>query len=314
MKKAFLLLLFLLCFAGIASAQVGNTVTTSGTGAPPGGANQCSVPMFYIENSSGNLYDCKAGVWNSVAGGGGGGSPASPSGSIQYNNAGSFGALSEWANGNADCDTFGDPCDVFITSSSTFRYFLAGTNSNGAAGNFMACYQFTDAGVYCNSTDTTDNANLDFAPSDGNTGMSVLHAGKATGFFIHQNDRVVTIGRLAFSSNFTTTPTSMLFALSAGWGSTAAVSSIGGSDNSFIFTVTTGGSGIAANPTVTYTYADGSFGGASIPIALCLQTGGTDVIADITNAPTNTNIALTWHGTPTTAKTYIISCHLFQRS
>lgn len=248
--------------------------------------------------------------------GGSGGSPASPSGSIQYNNAGSFGALPEWANGSADCDGFGDPCDVLITSSSTFRYFLFGTNSNGAAGNNFNCYNFTDGGVYCSSTDGTNAASMSFSPTDGNSGMFVNIGTRVTGFNL-SSDRVVNIGRLGFSSSYTTSLSSMAFTLSSGWGNTASVGATGGSDNAFVFSVTAGGTGIVANPTVTYTYVDGDYStaGSATPIFVCTQTGGNDIYADASpTAPGQTSVVITWFGTPTTAKTYTISCHDFQRS
>jgi hypothetical protein len=247
---------------------------------------------------------------------GAGTSPGGSSGNLQFNNAGSFGGVNQTTSNVADCDGAGDPCDIRFTGSATFTYFLAGTNTGASAGNYFACYNYTDAGVYCNASDTTDNANLAWSPVSGSTTMNVLHAGKLTGFDIEQTDRVITIGRLAFGASYTTSPTAMSFALGTGWGSTASAGTVGGSDNSFIFTITAGGTGIAANPTITYTYADGDFStaSASTPIALCQQTGGNDIIADITNTPTQTSLAMTWRGTPTTAKTYTISCHLFQRS
>lgn len=54
------------------------------------------------------------------------------------------------------------------------------------------------------------------------------------------------------------------FALSAGWGSTAALSAIAGTDTGFTVTVTANGAGIAANPTLTLTYKDGTWTNAPV--------------------------------------------------
>lgn len=316
MKKAFLMLLLLLTLgAGAAVAQQGNTTTIRFPGAATGA---CAPLTFGINSATGDLYDCVGGSYVKVgSGGSGGGAPASPSGSIQYNNAGAFGAIGQWANGNANCDGFMDPCDVLVTSGATLTYFLAGTNTSAPMGNYFGCYQFTDAGVYCNASDGTGNGSLFYAPSDGNVGMSLFDGSKVSGFNISGTDRVVSIGRLSFNSSYTSSPTAMAYALGAGWGSTASVTAEGGSDNAFLFTITTGGTGIAANPTVTYTYADGDFStaSASTPIFVCIQTGGNDIYADVPpTTPGRTTVVMTWLGTPTNGKTYTISCHDFQRS
>jgi hypothetical protein len=52
--------------------------------------------------------------------------------------------------------------------------------------------------------------------------------------------------------------------LSAGWGNTATLSALGGTDAAFRLTVTPNGTGIAANPTITVAFHDGSWG--TIPI------------------------------------------------
>lgn len=64
-------------------------------------------------------------------------------------------------------------------------------------------------------------------------------------------------GTALSSSNFT---------LSAGWGSTATVTSITGSDQALKFTVNSSGTGQAADPTITFAFADGTW--TSPPIVL----------------------------------------------
>ena len=91
-------------------------------------------------------------------------------------------------------------------------------------------------------------------------------------------------------------------ALSAGWGSTAAVSLASGYDSVLTFTVTPGGTGIAINPTITITFKDGTWGNA--PGCLMNQTGGNDVIGDVFVTQSATAPVFTWLATPTTGKTY----------
>jgi hypothetical protein len=62
-----------LLFSGVAYGQAGGSQSPgpkTGSGAPAGG---CGTQDLYIDTVGGNLYDCKAGLWNLVTGGGGGG-------------------------------------------------------------------------------------------------------------------------------------------------------------------------------------------------------------------------------------------------
>lgn len=92
------------CFAVTLKAQGpgqfggGGGGVSSGSGAPSG---SCSGNQLYVDVVGGNLYDCKANVWNLVTGGGGG------SGTV--NNCTTTGALAEYTGsgttvgcGNAD--------------------------------------------------------------------------------------------------------------------------------------------------------------------------------------------------------------------
>lgn len=95
------------------------------------------------------------------------------------------------------------------------------------------------------------------------------------------------------------------FALSAGWGNTAAVSDVVGTDGAFQLTITCGGSSIAANPVVTLTFKDGTWTSGGIGIAR--QVGGTGLQDDLTGSPGATTWVLTWNNTPISGKTYIIA-------
>jgi hypothetical protein len=66
--------------------------------------------------------------------------------------------------------------------------------------------------------------------------------------------------------------------LSAGWGSTATCSAVTGTEVSGTFTITSNGSGAAANPTLVFTYPGGAYGTA--PRVICQFTGGTGAGTD----------------------------------
>jgi hypothetical protein len=102
-----------------------------------------------------------------------------------------------------------------------------------------------------------------------------------------------------------TTLTSGAFTLGAGWGTTAsiAITNANSKDNAYTITITVGGTGIAANPTLLLTFADGTW--TNVPVCRQIQTGGNDIFADTTvSARSATAYTYIWNGTPTTAKTY----------
>jgi hypothetical protein len=100
------------------------------------------------------------------------------------------------------------------------------------------------------------------------------------------------------------------FALSAGWGATATVSAIvtGTKDMRGRITVTSAGAGQAANPTITLTFHDGTFG--TIPIAIACRCGGSQRTVPVEVTTTATTMTITFLGTPVPAETYIIAWQL----
>lgn len=93
----------------------------------------------------------------------------------------------------------------------------------------------------------------------------------------------------------------------AGWGTTAATSAASGTAQRFIFTITSNGTGQAANPTTAITFP------ATWPVTpffICKQVGGTGAISAITgeNGTSTTTMTIIWNGTPVAASTYIILC------
>lgn len=98
-------------------------------------------------------------------------------------------------------------------------------------------------------------------------------------------------------------------ALSAGWGTTASVSAISGTDQRFEFTITSAGTGQGASPTFTPTFKDGTWGTAPYPT--CVRTTGSQptVGARVTNR-TATTFTATWDGTPVATETYSFLCQV----
>jgi hypothetical protein len=105
------------------------------------------------------------------------------------------------------------------------------------------------------------------------------------------------------------------FALSAGFGSTGAPTPVAGStDTRGAVDVAVAGSGIAANPTVTLTFKDGTFkdsdGADRVPFAVAAR-GDTDANTGIwaVTSTTTTTVVFTFVGTPVTGHTYRL-CYL----
>lgn len=97
------------------------------------------------------------------------------------------------------------------------------------------------------------------------------------------------------------------FALSAGWGSTASVSVVSSSsDTRGRITITANGTGLAANPTCTLTFTDGSFGAVAFAIVGWSGGTGTGITGFTWSAPTTT-LVITAAGTPAAGETYILT-------
>ncbi len=134
--------------------------------------------------------------------------------------------------------------------------------------------------------------------------MQIFHTGSSTSkiFAVDSGDNTL-IKRVKASQG--TALGAGDFALSAGWGTTAAVSAVTGTDQGWNITVTANGTGIAANPTVTLTFKDGTWTNA--PICVSKMVGGTGAVTQLTEAPAATTNTLTFQGTPVAASTYILA-------
>lgn len=98
------------------------------------------------------------------------------------------------------------------------------------------------------------------------------------------------------------------FALSAGWGTTASISAVAGTDQAGRFTVTSSGTGQAANPTITLTFPDGAMVGP--PYGAVARSAGDQLTVPTTWISTTTTLVITFNGTPVAGQTYTFDFHI----
>lgn len=138
MKRLLLFLPLVLLWAIPAHAQGGNTVTIRFAGAPTGG---CNFFQYGVNNATGDLYDCKAGVWFKVGPASSVGFCTPPGvnhsiliddGTGDCTDLGSLGTSTTLLHGNASGDpTFGAvvSADLNITTTSCTNQFLTAIGS-----------------------------------------------------------------------------------------------------------------------------------------------------------------------------------------
>jgi hypothetical protein len=99
------------------------------------------------------------------------------------------------------------------------------------------------------------------------------------------------------------------FSISAGWGSTASITTLVGTDSMFAIIITTGGTGISANPTLTITYHDGTW--TNSPLVLPTRgdsvtiAAGTGMWTVQANNPTATTYQ--FNATPNSGASYVLT-------
>jgi len=104
------------------------------------------------------------------------------------------------------------------------------------------------------------------------------------------------------------------FAIGAGWGNAASVSSVaaGSNDQRGIVTVTSSGTGQAqATATVTLTFKDGAY--AAAPYAIVMLVDNTNAVTEAqpqAQATTTTTLAWKHSVLPVAAKTYTFAYHV----
>lgn len=97
------------------------------------------------------------------------------------------------------------------------------------------------------------------------------------------------------------------YALSAGWGNTATVSSVAARDTGGRVSITCNGAGIAANPTVTLTYKDGAWGVAPTCVPQRADINAPSAAQFVPTSDTLTTFVLTFLGTPVAGTVYTFS-------
>lgn len=96
------------------------------------------------------------------------------------------------------------------------------------------------------------------------------------------------------------------FVLSAGWGNTASVGSLRGTDQFHEIVITSAGTGQGASPTVTMTYKDGTWTTAPV-VGVDRQDFGSQATVTFTvTTQSATQYVLTFNGTPVAGDTYKI--------
>lgn len=102
------------------------------------------------------------------------------------------------------------------------------------------------------------------------------------------------------------------FAISAGFGDSATISSVAGTDSAFKITVASAGSGQAFQPTVTLTWADGAWrkddGSTYSPFIVCSRSGGSQNSVEFNATASATFGTLTFTGTASSGETYSVTC------
>jgi hypothetical protein len=106
-------------------------------------------------------------------------------------------------------------------------------------------------------------------------------------------------------------PVAANFVPSAGFGATASVGTIVGTEGRCSFVVTSAGAGQAANPTIAFTFPAGAFrdvnGATVVPIAIATRGGGDQPTIQFSTSCTATVCTLTFMGTPVAAQTYTVN-------
>lgn len=101
------------------------------------------------------------------------------------------------------------------------------------------------------------------------------------------------------------------FSFNSGWGTSPSFTSVRGTDSGYDLVLAAGSGSPTADPTITFTYADGAWNNSKLPIC---QAQGVDVTASpstaqpffVSDASTATQQTLVFMGTPTASHSYQI--------
>lgn len=278
-----------------------------------GGGAASSVPFSGITSSTNTTAAMLVGTGASLAPTGSGTITANRTSGITdkqilYNNADTIAGVIGLTNGlGTSCGGSGSACELLFTQgASDYSWVLAG--GGAPASSYVAAYMFSDAGFYLDSYNGTSMAYGGLAVTP--TGSYLTSATGTFGVTIDPADKRVAFNRYMITIPAAQTPAAGDVALSAGWGTTASVTAVAGSDNNPRFSITSGGVGQGANPTIAFTYHNGAFGAtAQTWTGNCTVTAGTGAISPITYTATTTVLTLTYNATPVNTLTYVVSCY-----
>lgn len=201
------------------------------------------------------------------------------------------------------------------TAGSYINVLSFGTNSLGSTAEINPIGNSTNLNIGSNGN-ANNVANMLLSSNSiqfaTNTFANTLATINTTGLFPEDGTRLLGTsgGRWKRIYAGGTATTSGQWALGAGWGNTAAVGTITGNDTKMRFTITTGGTGIALDPTWVYTWKDGTWTTAPTCTTLLKTTSDATVstspiINDVSIAATNTVTVGAGVGlTPLTGQTY----------
>ena len=109
-----------------------------------------------------------------------------------------------------------------------------------------------------------------------------------------------------FRGDGTTLVTGDVGSLSAGWGTTATVSAVTGTDYAGTITIASSGTGQSANPTGILTFHDGTW--TNSPIVIVGRNDAAAPVAGvITTAISATTFSFAFNGTPVAGNSYTIN-------
>lgn len=168
---------------------------------------------------------------------------------------------------------------------------------------------------------SSNGAGCTFLSTSGNlvtSGSSAQFTWNSSGQFIPASTNAKELGLTGsqfirtWSRRYHSTGTATVagdYALSAGWGSTASITVTSNSNDTHgTILVTSSGTGQGANPTITFTFKDGTW--TLAPFAVVVPSGGTGTQTHPTWAITATVLTITWPGTPVAGSTYQFDYHV----
>lgn len=248
----------------------------------------CSVSKYnsvVVDGTAGALYSYGGNYGYT------GGDPSFPANAIQITGTISFYSYGDSGQYATNVIQGGSPINATINITGASTMYMYGDNWTNPEGNqFAVAVNTSGAVVYASNTIMNGSTPLSVAASalffdqGGNSlsGGTVSNSGTIAGA-ASITGVALTAGKLALSANF---------------GTGAAVSAPKGYNSPVSFTVTNGSASVGASPTITYTFPATYF---VAPLwCTATQVGGTNPVGTFTaGAPSTTSVVFTYSLTPT---------------